>query len=134
MNARKKIKILIVEDEFILTLELKTGLEAMGFEVCAPVASGREALEAVAGERPDLAVIDVNLVGDMNGLELAAELKKSFAVPFIFITGIADEHTSARIRELEPLASLIKPIHARDIHDLIRDRPELSGESNDNDG
>ncbi len=121
----KKIKLLIVEDEFILTLELKTSLEMLGYEVCEPVASGREALRMVGEERPDLAIIDINLVGDMNGLELALRLKKTRALPIIFITGIADERTSARIRELEPLASLIKPIHAQDIHAVLRGFPEF---------
>jgi DNA-binding response OmpR family regulator len=121
----KKIKLLIVEDEFLLTLELKTTLELMGYEVFEPVASGQEALRKVAEERPDIVIIDINLVGDMTGLELARRLNETVKLPLIFITGIADERTLDRMRELMPLASFIKPLHAQDIHKVIRRIPEF---------
>ncbi len=123
----RALKVLIVEDEFLFVLELTTRLEALGYLLCAPVASAEEALAVAAAERPDVAVIDIHLVGGTSGLELAAVLSERYRMPFLFMTGHADETTRRKIEALKPLAFLIKPIHAEDIHRALKATGVWSG-------
>jgi len=77
-------RILIVEDEWLMAQGLKGNLENLGHEVTGMAASGEEALRFAAEHRPDLVLMDINLKGDMDGIDTAEHLK-SLEVPTIFL-------------------------------------------------
>jgi CheY-like chemotaxis protein len=115
----EKIKILLVEDEFFIAQLLQMNLELSGYEVCAPVSTGEEAIESVAQERPDVVLMDIRLAGALNGIEAAQKIDARYAVPIIFMTGYSDEETVKQAQELRPLAILTKPVGPPEIMAVI---------------
>ncbi len=118
---KKKVSILIVEDEAISVLLLKDGLSAEGFEVCATAATGRDAIAAAETKRPDLIIMDVGLAGEMDGLEAAAAIRLKCRAPIIFITGYTSEELLERARDVEPLAFLSKPVEMDELSGMIKE-------------
>ena len=84
-----QIKILVVEDEKIVALDLKNRLTRMGYIVPALVTSGEEALDAAAEVDPDLVLMDIKLDGQMDGVAAAQQIKEKYDVPVIYLTAYA---------------------------------------------
>ncbi len=105
-----KIQILIVEDEAIVSMDLRYKLEALGYSVIAEIRSGEEAVEAASQLHPDVVLIDSRLSGEMDGAAAAEEIRRRFNIPVIYLTIHAGEDTLARARRTEPSGYLRKPI------------------------
>ncbi len=103
------LRILIVEDEFLLAMELETLLQQRGCLVLGPVSSVRQALSMLDGERPDIALLDVNLKGE-RATPVAAALHAR-GVPFILITGYSLLQLSEP--ELRDAPRIDKPVNCR---------------------
>ena len=116
----RKIRVLIVEDEYLIAFSFKRELERMDYEVLEPIASGQVAIETAAQERPDIVLMDMGLAGVVNGLEAARAIISQFNIPVIFMTGHSDEKTLDQINQLKPVACLIKPILGKQIHFAIK--------------
>ncbi|RME79335.1 MAG: response regulator, partial [Chloroflexi bacterium] len=101
--------VLIVEDESIVALDLKQRLIRMGFDVLDIVSSAESALQAVARTTPDLIFLDIRLKGDVDGVKLGMQLRRSLGVPIIFLTAMTDSETMRRARAVRPAGFLIKP-------------------------
>jgi CheY-like chemotaxis protein len=111
--------ILIVEDEQIVSLDIKGMLERAGYRVLATAASGEEALDILASKRPDLAVIDIKLDGRLDGIETAAAIRKSHDIPLLFMTAYTDRETRKRADAVEPQGYLTKPIDMHRLQTII---------------
>ena len=103
-------KILIVEDEVITAMSLQHLLEHWGCGKCEQVSSGKEAIEKAMSEKPDIVLIDINLRGETNGIEIAKQLQARFCVPIIFITGYSDEETIKEAKKIKPVGYFVKPL------------------------
>jgi CheY-like chemotaxis protein len=79
-------RILVVEDEAIVTADLRSKLERLGYIVCAVAFSGEDAIQQADETRPDLVLMDVHLQGNMTGFEAAARIRKRRDVPVVYIT------------------------------------------------
>ena len=115
----KKTKIMIVEDEFILAMSMKSDLSGMGYEICELVNSGEDAIKNAEQERPDVVLMDIILEGKMNGIEAAKVIHSSYGIPIIFVTGCEDEGTKILAEDIGPLAYFIKPVEAEDLRLVI---------------
>jgi len=115
----KKIRILIVEDEYLIALSFKRELEHIGYDVIEPVASGQAAVNAALQEHPDIILMDMGLAGTLNGIEAARSITNQYKIPIIFMTGHSDDGTLEQIKQLNPIACLIKPIIGKQIHQTI---------------
>ena len=104
------IKVLLVEDDWIIAKEISYNLQDMGFEVAGCFDNGEEAYRQVKLLMPDLVILDIDLAGEMTGIELAAMLKKDGNIPFIFLTALADTQTVEKAKLAEPFAYLVKPV------------------------
>lgn len=102
--------ILIVEDEGIVALSIKTTLLKMGYHVCGVAPTGRKALEIIKKKSTDLVLMDIQLRGDMDGIETAGLIKKEYDIPVIYVTAHSDEGTMARAEKTHPSAFLSKPL------------------------
>jgi DNA-binding response OmpR family regulator len=111
-------KVLIVEDEPILGMMYRKGLEPE-YDVAAVLSTGEEAIAETERERPDFIVMDIVLAGDMDGIEAAGKIKKLFGIPFIFITGNNDEGTRIRALQTDPLNYLVKPINIKQLCGIL---------------
>jgi PAS domain S-box-containing protein len=106
-------RILVVEDEGIVAMEIGDRLSHAGFRVIGPVSTGEAAVESALAERPDLVLMDVRLKGDMDGVAAAERIQRQIDLPFVFLTAHADDATLARVKPIEPHAYVIKPFEAR---------------------
>ena len=91
----------------------------MGYEVPNAVYSGEEALEQVAEVRPDLVLMDIQLAGDIDGVEAATQIRDRFDIPLIYITANSDEATYQQAKVTAPSGYIIKPIRRKELGKTI---------------
>ncbi len=113
------IKVLLVEDDWIIAKEISYNLQDMGFEVAGCFDTAEEAYRQVKTLQPDLVILDIDLSGEMTGIELAAQLKKDGNTPFIFLTALADSQTVEKAKLAEPYAYLVKPVAPETLYSTI---------------
>ncbi len=116
----QKTKILIIEDEALVAITLKRGLQRAGYEVCGVAATGEEAVEIARKEAPHVMIVDIHLMGEVDGLEAARQIKTFSSANLIFTTGYQDADLKASALALHPLAYLLKPVEAPMIDRLLR--------------
>jgi signal transduction histidine kinase/DNA-binding NarL/FixJ family response regulator len=112
-------KVLVVEDESIVAMDLRASLTALGYEVTDTVGTGREALASARQRPPHLVLMDVNLRGEMDGVATAEAMRRELALPVIYLTAFSDEATLGRARVTEPFGYLLKPFDERELHITI---------------
>jgi CheY-like chemotaxis protein len=108
-------RIMIVEDERITAEYLAIVLSELGYNVTASVASGADAVKQAEHTRPDLALIDICLEGDPDGIAAARILRDRFQIPSIYLTAGVDRETLARTTETQPLGYIAKPFLEREL-------------------
>ena len=107
-------RVLIIEDEFLIALDLEATMFKLGFDVCALAPSARKARSLAMNDQPDVALVDVCLEGGREGIEIALWLRKVCEVPIVFVTAYGDEDTLERIHEQVPGAPVLrKPLFRR---------------------
>ncbi|GAB4576360.1 MAG: hypothetical protein Kow0077_32370 [Anaerolineae bacterium] len=112
-------RVLIVEDEAIVALDVSRRLTQMGYEVTGMAASGQEALALVAANSPDLVLMDIRLIGPMDGIETANLTRERFDLPVIFLTAHADTNTLERAKASQPYGYIIKPVETAQLSTSI---------------
>ncbi len=115
-EPESKIKILVVEDETILALHLRSMLLSLGYGVPAILASGEETPKRVAADRPDWVLMDIKLAGAMSGIDTAGLLHSRFDLPVGYLSANFDEQTLQRAKTAEPFGYVLKPFEERDAH------------------
>ena len=113
-------KILIVEDEQITATDIEDTLAGLGYEVVGVASNAVEAYEIARRRKPQLALMDIRLKGDVDGIDAARKLREQFDTPSIFLTAHADERTLDRAGEAEPLGYIVKPFHAPELQAAIQ--------------
>jgi len=108
----EKIRIQIVEDEPLHAAKLEILLEEMDYQSLPPIDNAAEALRVFQATQPDLLILDINLKGETDGIEVANRLREGVGatVPIIFLTSMDDGETFGRAKESSPYAYLLKPI------------------------
>lgn len=104
-----RMKILVVEDEVIIAADLMQMLTANGYDVAGPAVDYDSAKVFLAHTQPDLVLLDINLLGEKDGIELAAHIQKTHHLPFIFTSALHDPLTIERARVTQPATYLVKP-------------------------
>ena len=113
-------KILIVEDDPVIVRVAEWRLSKLGYDVCGREETGAGALETVVRTQPDLVLMDINLIGNMDGIEAAKQIKKDFDIPVIFLTSHSDGNTLQRAKEIHPDGFIIKPFSDDDLRIAIK--------------
>ena len=116
---KKKIKILIAEDEIIVARWMKIELEDVGYEVLDYVTTGEKAIESALENKPDIILLDVNLSGKIDGIEAAEKITDSLNTSIIFMTGYNESSIFERAKVINPVAFLEKPVEIYDIKPII---------------
>jgi len=115
----KKSRILVVEDQMLIALEIKDRLEDMGHEVIAMAKSGDKAIAFALDLKPDLILMDIKIEGDIDGIQTAEQIKKVMDIPILFLTAYADDKTLERAKLTEPYAYIVKPLDERELKSSI---------------
>lgn len=113
------MKILIVEDELLISLEIASILNELNYSQILQAKNYSEAIELIEKEKPYLALIDINLSGQKTGIDIALYIKKTNSFPFIFLTSTSDQTTIDAALQSVPAAYLIKPVNKITIYAAI---------------
>ncbi|MBF0465995.1 MAG: response regulator [Nitrospirae bacterium] len=116
----KDARVLIVEDEGIIAMNLKRKLEKFGAIVTSVVPSSEEAISKAETDKPDIILMDIVIQGDMDGIDTAAEITKHADIPIIFMTAYADEKLLERAKITEPYGYIIKPSNDKEIQITLK--------------
>ncbi|MFC1769606.1 response regulator [Nitrospirota bacterium] len=118
-DTNEQGSILIVEDEYLLAMDIQFTLEDTGYKVMGIALSGEEALEQLERDLPDLVLMDITLYGNLDGIETAKQIHKRFNIPVVFMTGNADKLTTDNINEINPVGFIHKPIIENELMALL---------------
>jgi two-component system, response regulator PdtaR len=104
-----RYRILIVEDEFFVALDMQAMLEANGHSVVGIAVTAEKAIALADKERPNVVFMDIRLAGARDGIDAAHEIRRRFNIPSIFVTANSDDDTRRRAEITRPLGFLEKP-------------------------
>jgi len=110
---------MVVEDEGIIAQDIKNCLEGLGYIVPDVVFTGKEAILRAEELRPDLVLMDIVLKGEIDGIETAAEIRKKYNIPIVYLTAYEDDRTLKRAKMTEPLGYILKPFEERYLRSSI---------------
>ena len=112
-------KILIVEDENIVAMDLQKRLMNLGYDIVGIVSTGEEAVKKAIATAPDLVLMDVRLKGEMDGIEAASALRFQYGIAVVYLSAYADNDTLKRASKTEPFGYILKPFEERELHTTI---------------
>jgi CheY-like chemotaxis protein/DNA-binding PadR family transcriptional regulator len=104
-------KILVVEDEAIILLQLEEILYAIGYTVAGLAASGEDAVEKARRLKPDLVLMDIVMPGRMNGIDAAKIITEELDIPVVFVTSYADDTIIEKAKSVKPYGYIVKPFN-----------------------
>ena len=104
----KALNVYIVEDEPLIAVTIETALKKQGFTVVGDSETFDEALSEIRISKPDLVLVDIQLEGEKDGIDLAAELDQR-KIPYLYLTSQTDPHTIERVKATHPLGFIVKP-------------------------
>jgi CheY-like chemotaxis protein len=111
---------LIVEDETLFAICLEADMHALGFHICDLAANGQQVSMLAMSNQPDVVLMDINLEGGREGIEVARWLRKVCEAPIVFVTGYTDRDTVERIHEVVPGAPVLaKPVYRDRLADAV---------------
>ena len=108
-------RILLVDDEIVISMRLEEILTSMGYDVVGVAATGREAIEMAIDCHPDLILMDIVMPGELDGIDAAAKIRSEIDVPVIFITGHAKDRLIERAKQVSPFGYILKPFQENQI-------------------
>lgn len=107
----KNFRIMVVEDDHMMSEFLCQALKKMGYEVAGAVENGPDAVSRAAELRPDLIMMDITLAGEMDGIDAAVRIKAAGDIPVVFLTSHATGDYFKRARKVVPCGYIIKPVN-----------------------
>ena len=113
------LKIGIVEDELVIARTILNTLDELGYSHCGPAINYTEAMEMLSDSKPDLLLLDIQLSGKKDGIDVAQRVNDLYQVPFIFLTANSDAETIDRAKKVKPHAYIIKPFSKEELFAAI---------------
>ena len=113
-------KILIVEDEIIIAIDLKIRLENLGYYVPGIAVNGKDAIKKTGEKNPDIILMDILLNGDTDGIEAAKQIRNKYNIPIIYLTGSQNDSLMERAKITEPCGYINKPFDNIEIETAIQ--------------
>lgn len=113
------LKVLIVEDDIIIGTLIESHLKDAGHQVIDIIHNGDRALDVIHNQQPDLILLDINIEGTKDGIDVGMIIKEKYDIPFIFLTALSDVDTLERAKIAEPSGYVVKPYKASDLYSSI---------------
>ena len=113
-------KVLIVEDETIIALDIQRHLTSIGFVVTGAARTAAEAFQLIEWDRPDLVLMDIHIDGDMDGVQAAGIVRERYGLPVVYLTAYTDEEILDRALATEPFGFILKPFQNDHMKAVIR--------------
>ncbi len=108
-NGLQNARVYIVEDELIVAEELRGDLKQIGCDVVGNSDNFHEAIQYISETRPEILLLDVNILGEKNGIDLAKAVREIYSPVLIFLSAYSDKHTLQQAKLVQPDAYLLKP-------------------------
>ena len=108
-------RILVVEDDRDILISIKEGLEYHGYEVIGSAVSGEQALSMLERKTPDLILMDIELMGEMDGVDTAAIILSKFKIPVVYLTGFTGDKILDRAKLTDPYGYIVKPFELSEL-------------------
>ncbi len=115
----KKTKVLIVEDETIVALDIKNVLSKLDIKVTNTVTNYNDALKSIEEDEPDIIMMDINLGKSKDGVETVHAIYKTKRIPVIYLTAFSDDKTINRAIETNPLQYMLKPFKREELRSTM---------------
>lgn len=112
-------KVLIVEDEPAIAQDIAAILSSNGYNVVGVAHSSTRAMDFLANRKPDIALLDISIKGDKNGIDIAHIINDKYNIPFVFLTSYADQETLAQVKRTLPYGYIVKPFKESDLAPAI---------------
>lgn len=120
VKSESRNRVLIVEDEFLIALDLEAAMTGLGFEICGLAPNGEEARSLAMSHQPDVVLVDVYLAGAREGIETARWLREVCDVSVVFVTAHTDNATIERIKEAVPGSPILsKPVYRERLAEAV---------------
>jgi DNA-binding NarL/FixJ family response regulator len=120
-ESTSKACILLVEDDFLVGMEVEAGLEDAGYEVAGIATTAEEALELATSRRPALVVMDIRLASERDGIDAALEIFRTLGIRSIFASAHVDSQVRARAEAARPLGWVAKPYRVETLLAAVRE-------------
>ncbi|MEW6350379.1 MAG: sigma 54-interacting transcriptional regulator [Thermodesulfobacteriota bacterium] len=114
-----RARILVVEDDPVVSAVLKNRLARLGYEVCGVVSTGEEAVRVVGEILPDLIIMDIILAGELDGIQTSEAIRAQLDIPVIFATSYSDDQVLERAKLSDPFGYIVKPYGERELRITI---------------
>jgi len=108
-------RVLVVEDEVLVARDIQARLQRMGYDVVGTVARGEDAVSTALAKLPDLILMDINLRGEMDGIEAAIRINEVRSIPVIFCTAYSNDEVLERAKITSPFGYVLKPFDNREL-------------------
>ena len=108
-------KILVVEDEVLIAIDIQETLQDLGYDVCQVCYHSEDAIKALQRHQPDLVLLDISIPGNEDGIALAHKINEHYEIPFIYLTSHADLATIERAKHTKPYGYIVKPFKDKDL-------------------
>ncbi len=115
----KKLKVLIIEDESIISIHIKNSILSFGYDVIEIVKDSHSALKLAENQKIDLALVDINIQGELDGIQTADILNKTYNIPIIFLTAYKDIDTLKRASKIDFVGYIVKPFRNDELETMI---------------
>lgn len=119
VSSSAPVQVLVVEDEWVVAIDVGDCLEELGYSVAAIASSGEEAIVKARELHPDIVLMDICLEGEMDGIQAAQHIWNKLQIPIIYTTGYSDKATVDRATKMQPFGYVIKPIRESDLYVAI---------------
>lgn len=119
-QTKKTVRVLVVEDEYILAINLQESLESLGYSVIDIADTAAEAIAKANELRPNLILMDIRLRGEKDGIQAAEQIWNHLQIPVIYVTGHSDKSTVERATLTSPFGYILKPIKEQELYVAIQ--------------
>lgn len=114
------VRVMVVEDETIIAMDLQGILKQFGYEVCRIVASGEESIRSARECLPDVVLMDIKLKGSMSGITAAHQIRADLDIPVIYLTAYSDPYTMTKMEASDSDGFIYKPFEERQLKKVLK--------------
>jgi len=115
LNHMSPKRVLIVEDEPAIAMDISGILQDEGYLIAGIAHNSIKALDLLKSRAIDVALLDISIKGNLDGIDIANIIKENYDIPFVFLTSFADKETLSRVMETTPYGYIVKPFKDRDL-------------------
>jgi len=121
VHNSEAIRVLVVEDETIIAMDLQGILKQFGYEVCRIVSSGEESIQTAKECHPDIVLMDIKLRGAMNGITAANHIRTDLDIPVVYLTAYSDPYTMSNVKASKPEGFIYKPFEECQLKKVLKE-------------